>query len=93
MKGKIGVIKKLGESSLNLRKGAIFRLAVATISLSMANEISRGQLVMSEAEASLQIGKALGLDCEGKEEVVLSKLEDLEAQDKQRVQQREGDVD
>ncbi|GMP84974.1 hypothetical protein CsSME_00038299 [Camellia sinensis var. sinensis] len=59
----------------------------------MANETSRGRLVMSEAEASLQIGKALGLDYEGKEEEVLSKLENLEAQDKQRVQQREGDVD
>ncbi|GMP41787.1 hypothetical protein CsSME_00011760 [Camellia sinensis var. sinensis] len=78
-KGKIGVIKKLGESSLNLRNGAVFRSTVATISLSIANETSRRRLVMSEAEASLQIGKALGLGCEGKEEEVLSKLEDLEA--------------
>ncbi|GMP72028.1 hypothetical protein CsSME_00030217 [Camellia sinensis var. sinensis] len=56
----------------------------------MASGNSRGRRVLSEAEASLQIGKALGLDCEGKEEEVLSKLEDLEAQDQQRVRKKEG---
>ncbi|GMP23867.1 hypothetical protein CsSME_00001320 [Camellia sinensis var. sinensis] len=93
MKGKIGVINKLGESSLNLMKGAFFKSAVAAISRSMASGTSRGQLMMSKAEASLQIDKALGLDCEGKEEEVLSKLEYLKAQDTQRVWQMEWDVD
>ncbi|GMP63316.1 hypothetical protein CsSME_00025761 [Camellia sinensis var. sinensis] len=93
MKGKIDVINKLRDSSLNLRNGVVFRSAVAAISLSMASGTSRGRLMMSEVEASLQIDKALGLDCEGKEEEVHSKLEDLEAQDKQRVRQREGDVE
>ncbi|THG03601.1 hypothetical protein TEA_006946 [Camellia sinensis var. sinensis] len=61
IKGKFGVTKKFGASSLNLRKGAVF-------------------------------SKALGLDCEGKEDEVLSKLDDLEAQDKQRARQREEDA-
>ncbi|GMP42701.1 hypothetical protein CsSME_00012353 [Camellia sinensis var. sinensis] len=70
------------QSSLNLRKGAVFRSAVAAISLSMASKSSRGRLRLSEAEASLQIEKVLGVDCDGKEEEVISKLEELEAADK-----------
>lgn len=88
-KGKFGVNKRLGASSLNLRKGTVFRSAVAAISLSMASGNSRGRRVLSEAEASIQISKAQGLDYEAKEEEVLSKLEDLEAQDQQRAK-KEG---
>ncbi|GMP56130.1 hypothetical protein CsSME_00020718 [Camellia sinensis var. sinensis] len=92
MKGKFDVSTGLGASSLNLRKGAVFRSAVVAISLSMASGNSRGRRLLTEAEASIQIGKALGLECEGKEEEVLSKLHDLEAQDKQRARPGEGDV-
>lgn len=70
------------QSSLNLRKGAVFRSTVAAISLSMASKSSRGRFRLSKAEASLQIGKVLGVDCDGKEEEVISKLEELEAIDK-----------
>ncbi|THG16060.1 hypothetical protein TEA_005595 [Camellia sinensis var. sinensis] len=81
-----------GASSLNLRRGAIFRSAVAAISLSIAGESSRGRLLLSEAEASLEIWKALGLDYEGKEEEVISHLQDLETQDLERARTRDGDV-
>ncbi|GMP53576.1 hypothetical protein CsSME_00019005 [Camellia sinensis var. sinensis] len=70
------------QPSLNLRKWAVFRSAVAAISLSMASKSSRGCLQLLEAEASLQIGKVLGSDCDGKEEEVISKLEEFEAIEK-----------
>ncbi|GMP81180.1 hypothetical protein CsSME_00035975 [Camellia sinensis var. sinensis] len=70
------------QPSLNLRKWAVFRSAVTAISLSMASKSSRGCLRLSEVEASLQIGKVLGVDYEGKEEEVISKLEELEATSK-----------
>ncbi|XP_028119286.1 uncharacterized protein LOC114316803 [Camellia sinensis] len=67
-KGKCVTTKQLGASSLNLRNGAVFRSAVAVISLSMATGTNRGRRVLLDTEASVQIGKALGLDCKGKAE-------------------------
>ncbi|GMP93964.1 hypothetical protein CsSME_00043589 [Camellia sinensis var. sinensis] len=91
-KGQSVTNRKLRASSLNLRKGAVFKSVVAAISLSMASGTSRGRRMLSGAEASLQIGKVLGLDCEGKEQEVISKLNALEAKDKEKVRQREGDA-
>ncbi|CAL5352796.1 unnamed protein product [Camellia sinensis] len=88
----MGVTGKVGEAPLNLRKGVVFRSAVAAISLSMASSNSRGRLLRSEAEASIQIGKVLGLDCQGQEEEVISKLAALEAQDLQRIRDKEWDA-
>ncbi|KAI7997262.1 UPF0481 protein [Camellia lanceoleosa] len=68
-----------------VKKGAILRFAVAAISLSMASESSRGRLLLNEAEATLQIGRVLGLNCEGKEEEVVSKLMELESMDMDKV--------
>ncbi|GMP36773.1 hypothetical protein CsSME_00008787 [Camellia sinensis var. sinensis] len=65
---------------------------MAAISLSMASESSRGRVVMSEAEAILEMGKALGIDYEGKEEEVISELEDLEAKDLEKVRKIDGDA-
>ncbi|CAL5354769.1 unnamed protein product [Camellia sinensis] len=59
---------RFGKSTLNLRKGAVFRSAAATISLSMASKSSRGRVDLSEAEATLELGKTLGIDFEGKDE-------------------------
>ncbi|CAL5347681.1 unnamed protein product [Camellia sinensis] len=92
MKRKFDISTGLEASSLNLRKGAVFRSAVAAISLAMASGNSSGRRLLTEAEASIQIGKALDLECEGKEEEVLSKLHDLEAQDQQRARPGEGDA-
>ncbi|KAI8010921.1 hypothetical protein LOK49_LG06G00683 [Camellia lanceoleosa] len=70
-------------SSLNLKKGAVFRSAVAAISLSMASKTGSGRLLLNEAEASLQLGHVLGLKCKGDEEEVISKLMELEAKDQE----------
>lgn len=77
-------------ASLNLKKGAIFRSAVAAISLSMASKSGSGQLLLNEAEASLQIGKVLGLNYDGNEVEVLSKLVELEGEDKERMLKKGG---
>ncbi|GMP43786.1 hypothetical protein CsSME_00013017 [Camellia sinensis var. sinensis] len=58
----------------------------------MTSGTNRGRRVLSETEASLQIGKPLGLDCEGKEKEMISKLNELEAKNKEKVRQREGDA-
>ncbi|GMP92906.1 hypothetical protein CsSME_00042953 [Camellia sinensis var. sinensis] len=82
-----------GKPSPNLRKGAIFRSAVAAISLSMASKSGSGQRLLNEAEATLQISKVLGLNCEGNEDEVMSKLLEMEAQDKAMMRRRgEGAV-
>ncbi|GMP63919.1 hypothetical protein CsSME_00025408 [Camellia sinensis var. sinensis] len=72
-------------SVLNFRKGAIFRSAAAAISLSMASKSGSGQLLLNEAEATLKIGKVLGLKCKGNDEEVISKLMELEVKDKERL--------
>ncbi|GMP68902.1 hypothetical protein CsSME_00028355 [Camellia sinensis var. sinensis] len=74
--------KKSMKKALNLRKWAVFRSVVAAISLSMASKSSRSGLHLSEEEAAIQIGKVLGVDCDGKKEEVISKLEEFEAIDK-----------
>ncbi|GMP96921.1 hypothetical protein CsSME_00045353 [Camellia sinensis var. sinensis] len=76
--------KRFLKSTMNLRKGAVFRSAVAALSLSMVSKSSRGCLWISKAEASIQIVKVLGVDCDGKEGEVMSKLEELEATDKRK---------
>ncbi|THG02729.1 hypothetical protein TEA_003088 [Camellia sinensis var. sinensis] len=72
--------------------GAVFRSAATTISLSMASKSSRGRVDLSEAEATLELGKTLGIDFEGKDEEVISKLLQLEANDLEKVRTRGGDA-
>ncbi|GMQ06390.1 hypothetical protein CsSME_00051006 [Camellia sinensis var. sinensis] len=83
---------RFGKSTLNLRKGAVFRSAAAATSLSMARKSSRGRIDLSEAEATLELGKALGIDFEGKDEEVISKLLQLEAKDVENVRTRVRDA-
>ncbi|GMP60854.1 hypothetical protein CsSME_00023551 [Camellia sinensis var. sinensis] len=83
---------RFGKPPLNLRKGAIFRSAVAAISLSMASKSSRGKLVLFEAKVTFEIGKALGIDFEWKDEEVISKLKELEGNDLEKFRARAGDA-
>ncbi|CAL5444526.1 unnamed protein product [Camellia sinensis] len=83
--------KRFLKSTTNLRKGAVFRSAVAALSLSLASKSSRGCLRISEAESSIQIGKVLGVDCDGNEGEVMSKLEELEATNKRKEVRRGGE--
>ncbi|GMP52740.1 hypothetical protein CsSME_00018444 [Camellia sinensis var. sinensis] len=86
-KGGLELHNRIGPS-VQVKKGAILRSAVAAISLSMASESSRGRLLLNEAEANLQMGRVLGLNCEGKEEEVMSKLMELESRDMDKVHQK-----
>ncbi|GMP68173.1 hypothetical protein CsSME_00027882 [Camellia sinensis var. sinensis] len=61
---------------------------MAVISLSMASDSSRGRLLLNEAEATLQMGRVLGFNCEGKEEEVVSKLMELESMDLEKVHKK-----
>ncbi|GMP94286.1 hypothetical protein CsSME_00043795 [Camellia sinensis var. sinensis] len=93
MKGLRTGTSSFGLATLNLRKGAVFRSAVtAAISLSMAGKSSRERLVLSLLEATLALGKTLGIDFEGKDEEVISKLQQLEAKDMEKVRARVGDA-
>ncbi|GMQ10569.1 hypothetical protein CsSME_00053519 [Camellia sinensis var. sinensis] len=79
-------------TSLNLKKGAVFRSAVAALSLSAASEANSKRILLTEAEASLQIGHILGVNCDGNDEVVLNKLIALEVNDKEKMRKRGGDA-
>ncbi|GMP88198.1 hypothetical protein CsSME_00040270 [Camellia sinensis var. sinensis] len=57
---------------MNLKKGAVFRSAVAAISLSMSSKSRRR--VLNEAETNAQLSKVLGMDGIGQEEEIISKL-------------------
>ncbi|KAI8018814.1 GDSL esterase/lipase 2 [Camellia lanceoleosa] len=53
----------------------------------MASKSSRRKLILSEVEATLEISKALGIDFEGKDKEVISKLKELEANDMKKENQ------
>ncbi|KAF5934418.1 hypothetical protein HYC85_030589 [Camellia sinensis] len=69
------------------QKGAIFRAAAAVISLSVEQSLNsrRRNKFLSEAQATMEVGKILGLNCEGKEQKVISKLIELEEKDLERI--------
>ncbi|XP_028101245.1 uncharacterized protein LOC114300576 [Camellia sinensis] len=71
-KGSLQFGKNRKEMSMNLKKGAVFRSAVAAISLSMSSESRRR--VLNEAETNAQLSKVLGMDGIGQEEEIISKL-------------------
>ncbi|KAI8031447.1 hypothetical protein LOK49_LG01G00812 [Camellia lanceoleosa] len=71
-KGSLQFGKNRKEMSMNLKKGAVFRSAVAAISLSMSSESRRR--VLNEAETNVQLSKVLGMDGNGQEEEITSKL-------------------
>ncbi|CAL5358449.1 unnamed protein product [Camellia sinensis] len=73
-KGSIQFGKNRKEKTMNLKKGAVFRSAVAAISLSMSSESRRK--VLNEAETNAQLSKVLGMDGKGQEEEIISKLKE-----------------
>ncbi|KAF5934676.1 hypothetical protein HYC85_030847 [Camellia sinensis] len=86
-KGGLELHNRIGPSA-QFRKEAILRFAVAAISLSMASDSSHGRLLLNKAKATLQMGQVLGLNCEGKEEEVVSKLIELESMDLEKVHKK-----
>ncbi|THG06293.1 hypothetical protein TEA_022220 [Camellia sinensis var. sinensis] len=70
------------------RQGAIFRAAAAAISMSVEQSLNtrRTNKLLNEAQATMEVGKILGLDFEGKEKEVIGKLTELEQKDLERVE-------
>ncbi|THG03081.1 hypothetical protein TEA_026153 [Camellia sinensis var. sinensis] len=60
-----------------------------SLSLSIASASDRGKMLLNKTEATLQMGKALGLNFEDKEDEVVSKLLELETKDMETVQKKE----
>ncbi|GMP68414.1 hypothetical protein CsSME_00028041 [Camellia sinensis var. sinensis] len=71
-KGSLQFGKNRKQMAMNRKKGAVFRSAVAAISLSMSSESRRR--VLNEAETNAQLSKVLGMDGNGQEEEIISKL-------------------
>ena len=89
-KGSLQFGKNRKEMSMNLKKGTVFRSAVAAISLSMSSESKRR--VLHAVETNAQLSKVLGMDGKGKEEEIISKLMELEERDIVKLKEREGNV-
>ncbi|THG04821.1 hypothetical protein TEA_008034 [Camellia sinensis var. sinensis] len=77
---------KAAAVSKHSSKSIIFRLATAAIARSDLSEgvTSLSNLLLNEAKPTLQLGKSLGINFNGKEEDVLNKIIELELQDKER---------
>ncbi|KAL7240649.1 hypothetical protein ACSBR2_006323 [Camellia fascicularis] len=77
---------KAAAISKHTSKSVIFRPAAAAIARSDLSEdvTSPSNLLLNEAKATLQLGKSLGINFNGKEEDVLNKIIELELQDKER---------
>lgn len=71
-----------------LQNGATFRAAAAAISLSVSQSIDSRNMrkLLNEAQATIQLGKILGLNCECKKEEVVSKIIELEEKDLERIE-------
>ncbi|KAL7228748.1 hypothetical protein ACSBR2_007444 [Camellia fascicularis] len=67
-------------------KSVIYRPAAAAITLSDMSEgaTSLNNYLLEEVKATLQLGKSLGINFNGEEDVVLNKIIELEIQDKER---------
>ncbi|KAI8003224.1 hypothetical protein LOK49_LG08G01813 [Camellia lanceoleosa] len=70
-------------------KGVLLRAATKALSdsISLSSSSSRGRFLLNEAQATLQIGNLLGINCEGKEAEVIEKIMELETQDLERRKQ------
>ncbi|KAL7253254.1 hypothetical protein ACSBR1_007729 [Camellia fascicularis] len=68
-------------------KFVIFRPAATVIAHSDLFEgvTSLNNYLLTEAIAIIQLGKALGIDYNGKEDVILNKIVDLELKDNERI--------
>ncbi|GMP74004.1 hypothetical protein CsSME_00031545 [Camellia sinensis var. sinensis] len=77
--------KGASSSKLPLKK-TVFRAAVAAMTLSASSENGdkRGRYVLNKAQATMQIGKILGLTFNGKKSDTINKIVELELKDKER---------
>ncbi|GMP82743.1 hypothetical protein CsSME_00036919 [Camellia sinensis var. sinensis] len=68
-------------------KSVIYRPAAKALaqSHSFAGDSSLRNQILSEAAATIQLGKSLGIDYHGKEDIVLNKIAELELKDKEKI--------
>ncbi|GMP79593.1 hypothetical protein CsSME_00035079 [Camellia sinensis var. sinensis] len=68
-------------------KSVIYRPAAKALaqSNSFAGDSSLRNQILSEAAATIQLGKSLGIDYHGKEGIVLHKIAELELKDKEKI--------
>ncbi|KAI8005608.1 hypothetical protein LOK49_LG07G00614 [Camellia lanceoleosa] len=80
--------QKVRGENMKDQNGAIFRAAAAAISLSVEHSLNtrRRNKLLNEAQATMEVGKILGLDFEGKENEMIGKLIELEQKDMERVE-------
>ncbi|GMP49356.1 hypothetical protein CsSME_00016367 [Camellia sinensis var. sinensis] len=65
------------------QRGAIFRAAAAAISssLSQTSRLSKHDMLVNEAQATIRVGQSLGIDFEGKDDEVMRKIIEMEEND------------
>ncbi|THG03069.1 hypothetical protein TEA_009123 [Camellia sinensis var. sinensis] len=76
-------------------RGAVFRAAAAVLSQSVSKESQesrRRKKRVEEAREILQLGKRLGMNCEGKEAEVIQRIVQMEQQDEERLVKEIGGV-
>ncbi|GMP41796.1 hypothetical protein CsSME_00011769 [Camellia sinensis var. sinensis] len=80
-------VKANGGARFN--KGVLLRAATKALSdsISLSSSSRKGRFLLNEAQATLQIGNLLGINCEGKEAEVIEKIMELETQDLERRKQ------
>ncbi|THG19285.1 hypothetical protein TEA_028484 [Camellia sinensis var. sinensis] len=87
-KGPFSLLRRYGyrgaSTSKAVPKAAVWRAAVATISLSASveNGSDKGRHILTEAQATLKIGEVLGVNYNGTEDKVLHQIVELELKDK-----------
>ncbi|GMP24040.1 hypothetical protein CsSME_00001438 [Camellia sinensis var. sinensis] len=72
------------------KKGASLKAAIAKFSLASSSKLGScsGRIILNEAQATVQLGKALGIDFDDQEDAALNRIADLERQDVARIEQR-----
>ncbi|KAL7170761.1 hypothetical protein ACSBR2_035601 [Camellia fascicularis] len=80
--------QKRASAGISDPKTAIWRAAVAAISLSASieNERYKGRYVLNEAQATLKMGEILEIEYNGKEAEVLTKIVELAMKDMERLE-------
>ncbi|GFY83050.1 hypothetical protein Acr_02g0012900 [Actinidia rufa] len=92
----VGAMRRLGSGGRFIKrknqKGAIFRAAAASIALSISTESTnnRGRIMLNEAQATWEMGKALGLVEDGSNENVICKIMELEENDERQYEKMKG---
>ncbi|GFS39280.1 hypothetical protein Acr_00g0062040 [Actinidia rufa] len=92
----VGAMRRLGSGGRFIKrknkKGAIFRAASASIVLSISTESinNRGRIMLNEAQATWEMGKALGLVEDGSNENVICKIVELEENDERQYEKMKG---